>query len=486
MLSETTSLNSLVRVFTPWQSPFLLRMPRRPKASATIQTEVTQRCTANSAPPVESAMLQPSRPSRVAPKRAPIVSLARVEIQSIMHFLTRSEVSLFGRCNHRTYIDTDETAAWKHVPTGVIMNETPVSVRYARSACFRNAVEEIHFEVAFHTKKSQFTTPALTGIMSAAFVRLQSLVIDTQMVFQFFEMQHPTFLNLKKLIIYPTLMKSDAQLRQQRLDSPMQWPPMLQLECLHLPSTHYLPPCNSAPQKMFPRLKSLMLVYTGNHSDDNGHDISWIVQCAQCSLDNLSLGEVTWTKALAEVLSQCSRLRRLFLFLSSSFYKSRLVDIAESFLHSLPTRLERLEISPLDSQLTYSFLRESERLSDTSSSISPACTPTESATLAVNLNGVSCYPSSGSLARLQELQQRFATSMHLMMYSNSSASIGSWETSFDAVVHPVQFLLVPPTWNRSHTSMKESEKKRVYVPELDLELDRCFPETPHARRDVIL
>jgi hypothetical protein len=82
-----------------------------------------------------------------------------------------------------------------------MMNETPVSARYARSACFRHAVEEIHFEVAFQTKKSQFTTHALAGIMDAAFVRLQSMVVDTQTVMQFVEMQHPTFLNLKKLTV---------------------------------------------------------------------------------------------------------------------------------------------------------------------------------------------------------------------------------------------------------------------------------------------
>jgi len=51
------------------------------------------------------------------PRRPPLVKLARVEVQSIMHFLARGDLLRLARCSRRMYGDADDKAAWKQIAT---------------------------------------------------------------------------------------------------------------------------------------------------------------------------------------------------------------------------------------------------------------------------------------------------------------------------------------------------------------------------------
>lgn len=51
-------------------------------------------------------------------------TLARVEVQAIMHFLNRRDLSRLARCSRRMYADADEKAAWKHVRSRLVIDRS--------------------------------------------------------------------------------------------------------------------------------------------------------------------------------------------------------------------------------------------------------------------------------------------------------------------------------------------------------------------------
>jgi hypothetical protein len=91
-------------------------MSKRPRSDNAAAPATGHEAATNEAAVTATAKKQRMQPSSA---RATMDSLARVEVQSIMHFLQRGELSQLARCSRRVYSDADDKAAWRYVDTSI-------------------------------------------------------------------------------------------------------------------------------------------------------------------------------------------------------------------------------------------------------------------------------------------------------------------------------------------------------------------------------
>jgi hypothetical protein len=102
-------------------------------ASASAEEQKQQHEIGATVEPAEGAPLKkqrtdtPASASSSSSSAVSIHSLARVEVQSIMHCLQRDELAQLARCSRRMYSDANERSAWKYADSSLTINQAALA-----------------------------------------------------------------------------------------------------------------------------------------------------------------------------------------------------------------------------------------------------------------------------------------------------------------------------------------------------------------------
>jgi hypothetical protein len=180
---------------------------------------------ANDSKPPEEVKQPSDRPQQLSPD---INSLARVEVQLILQFLSRVEVTRVARCSQRLYTDADQPIVWQHIKVLSVTLERPsesISLSLRRSLAFR------HCRVQVTLRSSQ---PAcIEALLSIS--RLHSLKVNSDLSPTVITriLHHDSTEHLKQLTFLPSQAAPAADVRRT-LDGRLQLP--RELEELSFPS----------------------------------------------------------------------------------------------------------------------------------------------------------------------------------------------------------------------------------------------------------
>jgi hypothetical protein len=212
----------------------------------------------------------PSSSSSSSSSAVSVHSLARVEVQSIMHCLRRDELAQLARCSRRMYSDADERSAWKYVDSSLTINQAALA-RGIGQAIRQNGLVFRHLPPAHITCRSNEANEAVVLECVCAAHPLRNIA-QLSIVFHSSRSERVLPLNCQQWLDAFTLLPlssveqlhlSISKCSQPLLDAMASWLPMTNLHTLDL---DFQWPSRSEPLSaaisQLPHLMTLS-VYTG-------------------------------------------------------------------------------------------------------------------------------------------------------------------------------------------------------------------------------